>query len=400
MASVRNLMDPEYARRRSAGGFFDLVSSIDLSEVAMLCWADPFRPDDVTPSHVREAAIASLRGDGAHYTLPIGARELRAEIAAKVARVNGLDVDPDRNITVAGGSEIGLLFGVRPFLEPGAANEVLVPAPSYVTNFDAAPLAGGVSVPVPTYAEDGYELRIDEFEHRLTSKTKAVILTNPNNPTTTVYRRDTLEALAAFIQANDLVLIVDQCFEDTVFDGTVMTQIAALPGMFERTILVASLSKGMALCGYRIGYIVACDEITDVLHACAMPYIGAPNTAAQAAALAALRRPEFMDGYRQEHMARAAAVCDILDGVPNLPYLRPQSGFFVWIDVSRYGGAHAVARYLAQEAAVVPSEGDQFGSADHIRLVYATFRDRDRCLMAVQRLADALARHPANRSLA
>lgn len=388
-------MDPEYARRGTTG-FFDLVTTLDDSDVAMMCWADPFSPGDRTPDHVREAAIASLRDGGQHYTLPIGDRALRVEIAAKLKRVNGLVVDPDRNITVSGGSDGLLHYAMRPFLEPGARNEILTPVPSYVSNFEIGPLAGGVTVPVPTHEEDDHDLRIEEFEKRVTPRTKIILITNPNNPTSTVYSRRALEQLAAFARKHDLIVVSDQSFEDLVFDGREMTDIAGLPGMAERTILICSLSKGMALCGYRVGYVVASEEVTDVLHSCAVQFIGAPNTAAQAAAVAALREPEFMEDYRQEYMARAEAVCEVLDGVPRLPYVRPQSAFFVWIDVSAYGDAREVARYLAENAAVVPTEGDEFGSAGHIRLIYGAFADRQRCLDAVERLGDALRRHPVN----
>ncbi|WP_051791911.1 pyridoxal phosphate-dependent aminotransferase [Amycolatopsis jejuensis] len=393
MTSVRHLMDPVYAARKSSG-FLDLGAAGGTGDVTMMCWADPFRPDDVTPDFVKEAAVASLRGGGAHYTLPIGDRVLRDEVAAKFARVNGIRVDPERNVTISGGSDALLLFGIRPFLTPGARNEVLTPVPSYVCNFESE-LAGGATVGVPTFPEDGYDLRIEEFEKRLTPRTKIVLITNPNNPTATVYRRQTLERLADFVRRNDLVLVVDQSFEDTVFDGHEMVTPAALPGMFERTITICSLSKGMGLCGYRVGYLVASDDITDVLHSCAVEYLGAPNTAAQTAAVAALRNPGFVEDYRQEYMARADAICALLDTVPNLPYTRPQAGFYVWLDVSAYGGSAAAARYLLDEAMVAPTEGDRFGSGDHLRLVYATHAERQHCLDATERLVQALRRHAA-----
>jgi aspartate/methionine/tyrosine aminotransferase len=385
-------MDPVYAARKSAG-FMDLGSAGGADDVTMMCWADPFRPDDVTPEFVKAAAIASVQSDGAHYTLPIGDRALREEIAAKFERVNGLVIDADRNVTISGGSDALLLFTMRPFLEPGARNEVLTPVPSYVCNFESA-LAGGVTVGVPTYPEDGYDLRIEEFEKRLTSRTRIVLITNPNNPTTTVYSRETLERLADFVRRNDLILIVDQSFEDTVFDEHEMVTAAALPGMFDRTITICSLSKGMGLCGYRVGYVVASDDITDVLHSCTVEYLGAPNTVAQAAAIAALRNPGFVEEYRQEYMGRVKSVLALLDTVPNLPYTMPQAGFYVWVDVSAYGGSTAVAQYLLDHARVAVSEGDRFGSADHVRLIYAAHADRQHCLDATERLVEALRSHP------
>lgn len=396
MTSVRHLMDPVYAARKATEAD-DHWGGIDTSEVALMCISDPFWPDDCTPDYVRDAAIASLRdGSGAHYSSPIGEPELRAEIAKRVARLNGIQVDPSRNITVGGGSVPLFIFAMRPFLEPGRANEILTPAPSWVTNYEIGPLSGGVTVPVPTYAEDGYDLRIDEFEKRLTPRTKMILIANPNNPTTTVYSRSALEGLAEFARSNDLIVVTDQVFEDVVFDGHEMTQIAAMDGMADRTILISSLSKGMALCGHRLGYVVASEEISDVLHSCAAHFLGAPNTVAQAAAVAALRAPEFLEEYRREYMARAEVICSMLDAVPNLKFQRPQSAYFLWLDVAAFGGARQTADYLLREAKVLTNEGDAWGSDTHLRLVYSNYADRQRCFDAISRIVDALKRHPLN----
>lgn len=397
MTGARDLMEPAYASRTAKGGMFDIAGTVDPAEVTMLCWADPFRPDDVTPDHVRAAAVASLYGDGAHYTLPIGDAELRRELARHVGKLNGLEVDPDRNIIVCGGSDSALAFTMRPFLEPGRAQEVLVPTPSYANNFDLPPLLGGVSVPVPTHERDGYQLDIGEFEERCTSRTKMVLLTNPNNPTGTVYSEQCLRDLADLVRRRNLVLVVDQCFEQTVYDGYAMTSIAAMPTMLERTVLVGSLSKSMGLCGYRIGYVVASDDVTDVLHSCTVQHLGAPNTAAQAAAVAGLRDPGFVEGFRREFAVRADLACEILGDVPNIRFAKPQSGFLLWIDVSAYGGSEATTRYLLDHAAVLVGQGGSFGSEDHIRLVFGALADRERCLGAIRRVRDALLMHPASR---
>lgn len=393
--SVRHLMSPAYAGR-GAVGQYDPDAIADPEHVAFMCLSDPFSPDDCTPEHVKQAAIASLRHGAAHYSSPYGERALRVEIAAKAARINGLDVDPDRNVLVAPGADPLLTFCAQPFLEPGAGHEILTPIPAFNSNLEVGALAGGVTVPVPTYEEDGFELRIEELESRLTERTKLILITNPNNPTGTVYGRDGLERLAAFAVANDLVVIADQAFEEVVLDGYEMTHVAALPGMEDRTITVCSLSKGMGLCGYRIGYAIASAEITEVLHSCAPHVFGAPNTAAQAAAVAALRDPGFAEEHRREYQARVGPVCALLDTVPNLPYVTPQGGYYVWINVSAYGDGERVSRYLLDEAAVLVNDGSVFGSGEHIRLVFSAFADRSRCLAAVERVADALRRHPSN----
>ena len=170
-----------------------------------------------------------------------------------------------------------------------------MPIPSYAHNFAVPPLIGGVCIEVPTYEEDGYDLRIEEFEKRVTPRTRIVIITNPNNPTATVYKRETLERLAGFVKRHNLIMVVDQAFEDTAFDGHEMVNIAALPGMQERTILLGSLSKGMALCGFRVAYVVAPDAISRMLQSCAVLFLGAPNTMAQAGAVAALKDSAFVE---------------------------------------------------------------------------------------------------------
>lgn len=399
MNLVRSLMDPEYAKRTHKSSNFSLNESIDLSKVTCMCWADPFYPDDYSlPEHIKEATIKSLESNGAHYTFPLyGDKELRTEIAKTFKKLNGIDIDPNKNITICPGSGAAFIFSMRPFLIPGEFNEVLIPTPSYISNFESAPLSGGVTITVPTYAEDDYELRIEEFEKRLTPKTKVVLITNPNNPTTTVYKRETLEKLADFVKKNNLILIVDQCFEDTVFDGFEMTNIISMSDMFERTILLNSFSKGMGLCGFRVGYIVASEDITDVLHSCVVYCLGAPNTAAQAGVLAGLKNPAFMEDYRQEYMIRANIICKILGTIPNIKFILPQSGFFIWIDVSKYGGDAETTKYLIENAAVMPSQGTEFGDKGFIRLIYAALKNRDECIDAVIRMKEALLAHPINR---
>lgn len=242
MFDPKKYLDPAYLPMTQGGDAMDFQMALK-TKPAEMNWADPFRPDDVVPPHVKEAVIENLNSMAAHYTFPVGDAELRQEVAKRVERLSGLSVDPNKNVTISCGSDNLFAFVMRPFLVPGQDNEVMMPIPSYAHNFAVPPLIGGVSVEVPTYAEDGYDLRIEEFEKRVTDKTRMVVITNPNNPTSTVYKKETLERLAEFVIRHDLIMVVDQAFEDTVFDGHPMVHIAALPGMAERTIVLGSLSK-------------------------------------------------------------------------------------------------------------------------------------------------------------
>lgn len=223
-----------------------------------------------------------------------------------------------------------------------------------------------------------------------------VVLTNPNNPTGTVYTRSTMEKLADFCIRHDLLCVVDQCFEDSVFDGHEYVSMMALPGMWERTITIGSISKGMGLCGFRVAYIVAPESITEVFHQTAVLFIGATNTMAQAGITAALKDTRFMEDMRQEWMIRADILGSILDTIPHIRYVKPQAGFFFWIDVSYYGTDEEVMRYLVQEANVLVSTGALFTDSTHIRIIYGCLKDREACINAVKAVKEALERHPKN----
>ncbi len=369
MFSVRSLMDPAYATKTVKGNVFSFQMSLQKQPTAMN-WADPYRPNDTVPPHIKEAVIKSLNSNAAHYCYPTGDIELCAEIAKRVHRLSGVAVDPAKNIIVTNGSDTAFAYVMRPFLVPGEYNEVLVPAPPYVLNFETPPLLGGKTVVVPTREEDGFDLDMTVFEKRVSAKTKIVILTNPNNPTGQVYKKETLQNLADFCIKHNLLCVVDQCFEDSVFDGNEHTNFMALPGMFERTISISSFSKGMALCGFRVAYVVVPEDVGDVLRATAVSGIGATNTMAQAGVLAVLRQPDFIEDLRQEWMARARILDEILETIPHISYVKPRAGFFFWINTSYYGTDEEVTDYLVQAANVLVSPGRRYASDQHIRLIY------------------------------
>lgn len=392
------------------GGLFEKVYKADVGnaldeliskDAILMCWADPFLPDPSIPEHVKRATIEGIRsGLSSHYTKPIGNYELKIEIAKKLKRFNGLDVDPDRNILITPGSDSGLLFGMMPFIEPG--DEVMVPAPSYPNNFLDPKLLGGVVVPVPLSEENGYQLQIDDFESRLSDRTKLILLTNPNNPTTTVFRREGLEKLAELAVKHDLVVIVDQAFEDSVYDGLDLVTMASLPGMWERTVTVFSISKGMALSGYRVGYMVADDHIMDVLFGCAVNVIGATNTAAQLGAIAAMRDSAFMGEYNRIFERRRKTVFNIINSIPGVSMAMPESSFMSWVNIAKLGTAAEINAYIIREANVVCNEGTAYGpqGEGHLRIVHGAYRDETRVVEALMRIKEVLTKLAAEKGIA
>lgn len=382
------------------GGLFAKVFKADVGTAlndliaggaALMCWADPFYPDPAIPEHVKKATVEGLeRGTSAHYTMPIGNMELKIELTKKLKSFNHLDVDPERNIIITPGSDSGLLFAMMPFIDPG--DEVLVPDPSYPSNFLNPKLLGGVTVPVPLREENHYQIEIEEFEKRVTPKTKMLLLTNPNNPTTTVLRREGLEQLAAFAVKHDLAVVCDQAFEDSVYDGIEFVTLASLPGMWERTVTVFSISKGMALSGYRVGYLVAADHIMDKFYGSAVNVIGATNTASQLGAIAALRDSAFLDEYNDIFSKRRKVVYDIFNSIPGVSMEMPESTFLCWPNISKLGTAAEVNAYIIKEANVVVNEGTPYGAQGegHLRVVFGAFREEGQLVEALNRVKAAL----------
>lgn len=390
------------AFQKAEGGLFSAVEKADVGDavakmseqgVALMSWADPFYPDPSMPRHVADAMIDSINsGFASHYTTPIGNSELKKEIAKKLKKVNGLDVVPERNIIITPGSDAGLFFAMVPFINSG--DEVMIIDPSYPNNFQNTEILGGVPVRIPVYAENGYQFEIRDFEERLTPKTKMIVLTNPNNPTTVSYRREKLEQLAEFVVKNDLIVVVDQAFEEPVFDGIEMVTIAALPGMWERTVTVFSISKGMGLSGLRVGYIVADDVIMDKMYGTAVSVIGATSTSAQMGAIAALKDCGFMEAYFEAFDRRRKIVYEHLHDIPGVSMKVSESGFLSWVDVSKLGTESEIMAYLGEHAQVSINSGLPYGEKGkgHIRIVHGVFASDEELETAILRMRDALLR--------
>ena len=387
------------AFRKAEGGLFTAVEKADVGSayqemekqgVALMGWADPFMPDASMPKHVEQALIDAIRHPSApHYTAPIGSSQLKAKIAEKLKTKNHLLVDPERNILITPGSDSGLYFAILPFIEDG--DEVLIPSPSYPNNTLNIEIMGGRVVPVPLRPETGYQLEAELLEQTVSEKTKMIVLTHPNNPTTTVYNRQSLEILRDFVLRHDLILVCDQAFEDFCYENEMITP-AAMNGMFERTVTVFSFSKGMGLSGLRVGYLVCGDEIMDSLYANAVSVLGATNTACQKALIAALEDPSFMQEFERAFDIRRQAAEKILNSIPNVHADLPQSGFLCWVDVSRLGDSSQIVQYLVKHAQVAVNDGKNYGPGGegHLRIVLGVYRDDAKVIAALERIKAAL----------
>jgi aspartate/methionine/tyrosine aminotransferase len=396
--NIRAKMNSRF--RDLQGGLFAEVTKADVGEgagrlrdqgVDIMAWADPFFPDPSLPDSVKKTLHKAIEeGFCAHYSMPIGLLELRKALARKVHKQNGLEIDPSRNIIVSPGSDSGLLYAMMPFIETG--DEVLVPEPCYPSNLLNPKLLGGKTVTVPLYYEDNYQIRIDEFEKRLTEKTRMVLITHPNNPTTTVFRRESIEKLCEFIIKHDLILVSDQAFEDHIYDGIEFVHPATLPGMWERTLTVCSVSKGIGLSGFRIGYIYACDKIMDVLYGGAVNVLGAASTITSLGAVTAVQDEAHLKSNFDRLERRRRIAYEILSPIPGVEMRMPESGILSWINIEELGSSEEVASYILEHAKVLVNEGIPYGEHGEgfLRIVTGCFSSDKQAEDALLRIKAAL----------
>lgn len=381
------------------GGLFSEVEKADVGDsytkmaeagVALMGWADPFMPDFSIPSHIMDKTIEAIKSPiSSHYTAPTGNMELRAVICSRFLEKYGVEIIPERNVIITPGSDSALFFAMFPFLQKD--DEVIIPCPSYPNNMQNIKMMQATPVVYKLESNNDYQIEMESLEALVTDKTKMIVLTHPNNPTTTVYSKESLEAIRTIVLKYNLVLVCDQAFDDFTFENEYIAPMS-LPDMFEHTITVCSISKGMGLSGYRVGYIVASDKIMDVMYGCAVSVVGATNTVSQIAAVEAFKHPEFMKLFEKSYDYRRHQAYKILNNIPGVKLKLPESGFLAWVDVSELGDSSTICKRLVDEAKVAVSDGVNYGPGGegHIRIVLGVYRDNEVVVEALERMAQVL----------
>lgn len=347
--------------------FFDLVSQMD--DVISLGVGEP---DFVTPWRFREAAIWSLEKGMTTYTSNYGLLELRREIVQMLSARYNVSYDPACETLVTVGVSEALDTAFRALLNPG--DEVLVPEPCYVSYIPCIRFAGGCEVTVPTSAENGFRVTAEQIKARLTSRTKAILLSYPSNPTGATMDRASLEAIVQVAVEHDLYLLSDEIYDRMTYDGE-HTCVASLPGAKERTILLNGFSKAYAMTGWRIGYACAPAPIIEMMmkiHQYTM--LCAPITA-QIAALEALRSGERDANEMVADYDRRRRL--FVSGLNNLGLTCPLPGgaFYAFPSIAHTGLTEEefVERLLKeQRVLVIPGSVFGPGGKGHIRCCYAT----------------------------
>ena len=347
--------------------FFDLLASME--GVISLGVGEP---DFVTPWHIREAGIYSLEQGYTSYTSNYGLLELREELANYLAGRHGISYDPQRELLITVGVSEGVDLALRAILDPG--DEVIVHDPSYVSYLPCTVLAGGVFVPVPTNLENDFQVRAGDIEKRITTRTKAILLGYPSNPTGAVMDKGELVKIAKVAKRHNLLVISDEIYGRLVY-GVEHTCFASLPGMKEHTILLGGFSKAYAMTGWRIGYAAAREEIIEAMMKIHQYTMMCAPTMAQMAALEALKSgddqvEEMVADYDQRRRIMVKGLNDI-----GLTCFEPKGAFYAFPSVKSTGlSSDDFAEKLLLEARVAVIPGSTFGQCGegHIRCCYAT----------------------------
>ncbi len=340
-------------------------------------------PDFDTPDHVKAAAIAAINAGKTKYTAVDGIPELKAAICAKFARDNGLDVTPEMVSVGTGGKQV-LFNALMATLNPG--DEVIVPAPYWVSYPDIVRLAGAQPVILPCPLDSGFRLRSEALEAAITPRTRWLLLNAPGNPSGVVYTRQDLDALAEVLRRHPQVHVLsDDIYEHLCHDGLAFFTLAQVaPDLADRVLTLNGVSKSYAMTGWRIGYAAGPKPLIDAMRKLQGQSTTNPCSISQWAALAALDGPQdFLADWRSAFTRRRDLVVAALNQAPGLHCPVPQGAFYVFPQMTGCLGRRspagslidtdeAFARALLQETGVAVVFGAAFGMAGHFRISFAT----------------------------
>ena len=328
-------------------------------------------PDFITPTHVMEAGIASLHAGKTQYTANAGLPALRREISTYMEGRFHVSYNPDNEVLVTVGGSEAIDLCLRAFLEPG--DEILIPEPSFVCYAPLASMTGAKPVSIVTTKENSFKLTPEALKAAITPKTKALVLSYPNNPTGAIMIREELQAIADVLKDTNIVVISDEIYAELTY-GFNHRSFASIPGMWERTVVVSGFSKAFAMTGWRLGYCCAPKDLMKPILQIHQYALMCASTPAQYAGLEALQHGiqdtwRMREAYNERRLYLYKALLDL-----GFDCFEPEGAFYIFPDVTRYAknGDEFVEALLAdQHLAVVP--GSAFGDCgmNHVRISYA-----------------------------
>lgn len=341
-------------------------------------------PDFDTPVHIKQAAIAAIEAGFTKYTPASGTMTLKEAICAKFKKDNGLDYAP-ANIVISNGAKHSLVNVFQAICNPG--DEVIIPAPFWVSYPEMVKLADGVPVIVYTTEEQGFKFTVDQIRQAVTAKTKAIVLNSPSNPTGMVYTREELAELADLAVEKGFYVVSDEIYEKLIYDGKTHVSIASINEKIKaQTIIVNGVSKTYAMTGWRIGYTASTPEIAKIMSNVQSHATSNPNSIAQKAAEAAISGPQDMVATMVAAFAsRRDYMVKRINSMPGLSCVNPNGAFYVMMNISQLMGKELAglkiqssddfANVLLEKANVALVPGSGFGIDTHVRLSYATSQE-------------------------
>lgn len=355
--------------------------------------------DFATPTHICEAGIAAIRAGETKYTAVSGTAALKAAIARKFQRENSLHYKSSEIISGTGAKQL-IFNAFLATLDQG--DEVIVPAPYWVSYPDMIRLAGAEPVVVPCKVEDGWKLTPADLAGALTSRTRWVILNSPNNPTGAVYTRSELAELEKVLADHDAMVLADDIYEHIVYDDSFTAPASAMPSLFDRILTVNGVSKGYSMTGWRLGYAGGPEWLINAMDILQSQSTSNPSTISQAAAIAALDGDmSFLTDWKQKLSDRRDQVLTAVAAIPGFTAIAAPGAFYVFVDCAGLFGRRTedgsvvssdldVASYILETSHVGMVPGTAFGMPGHLRIAYAI--DDARLAEALTRMTETIAK--------
>ena len=325
-------------------------------------------PDFTTPEEIIDYAFKEAREGKTHYTPSAGIMELREKIAEKMKKKNNIDATAS-NVLVTP-TKFSLNLALYSIIDPG--EEVLLPAPYYVSYPDIIKLNQGKMITVPT--DENYEFDFQEMRKYISPKTKAFMFNNPVNPTGKVYSEKSLRALADFILENDLYLISDEIYEDLIYKGRMFSP-GSIEEMKDKTVTLSGFSKSYAMTGWRIGYMVAPLDIIKAANKVQQQTLTCAPSISQYGAMKALEDEESVAKMRQEFAKRRDLTVSLLKEIDGITLYEPEGAFYAFPGYSTEKADDKLSMELLEKYNVIVTPGSPFGAPGHFRISYATSQD-------------------------
>lgn len=355
-------------------------------------------PDFNTPDHIKEAAKKAIDENYSRYSPVPGYPVLREAIVEKLKRENNLEYKSSQ-IICSNGAKQNVCNVVMSLV--GEGDEVIVPAPYWVSYTQMVKLADGVPVTVATGLEQNFKMSPEQLEKAITPQTRALILCSPSNPTGSIYSYEELEALAEVLKKHERVMVIsDEIYEHINYTGK-HASMAQVPGMKERTVIINGVSKAYAMTGWRIGFAAGEEWVIKACNKLQGQYTSGPCSVSQMAAAAAFAGPqECVETMRRAFERRKNLIVSLAREIPGLEVNDPEGAFYLFPKCSSYFGkkdgdtvikdSNDMALYLLDKGHVATVSGDAFGAPGYFRMSYAT--DEDSIRKAMKRIAEALAK--------